>query len=174
MRFGQILRSSIYKPWEPYYIDYAKLKKLLREDRTIAGGSSRNPTDEWTELDEETFVQELTEVQLKKVNEFYNSTYRSFEGRIKGCEKRLEKVIQSDDDEAKKSNFDAIVHELDGISKEVNELKKYCQVNFTGFFKAAKKHDRKRGETYRIRAVLQARMEPLSFMSDDFSSLLYR
>ncbi|MCJ1350706.1 MAG: Phosphate metabolism transcription protein [Icmadophila ericetorum] len=164
MRFGQILRSSIYEPWQSHYIDYAKLKGLLREDKA----------DKWTEDDEEKFVLELTEVELQKVNEFYLNTYESLLNRISECGEKLKKVAQLDNDQVKKDHFNEILRELEGINKEVNELKKYCQVNFTGFFKAAKKHDRKRGDTYRVRTVLEARLQPLRFKSDDFSSLVFR
>ena len=55
MRFGQTLQTSVYPPWKAQYIDYPKLKKLLRENE--AG-------QQWTEGDEEAFVHELINVQL--------------------------------------------------------------------------------------------------------------
>ena len=55
MKFGQTLKKSIYKPWEASYIDYGKLKQLLREDNV-------DDNDGWTEDDEGAFVEELINV----------------------------------------------------------------------------------------------------------------
>jgi len=67
MRFGRTLRTQIYPPWKDKYIDYDKLKTLLREKETTPQGEDGR---EWTEKDEEDFVQELINVQLEKVNQF--------------------------------------------------------------------------------------------------------
>src|SRR2546423_7501059 len=89
MRFGRTLRAQIYPPWKDQYIDYGKLKNLLREDETTPqGGEAR----EWTEQDEEAFVQELVNVQLDKVNQFHVDTYKSLKGRTSACEAKLEPV----------------------------------------------------------------------------------
>ncbi|KAI5303013.1 Phosphate metabolism transcription protein, partial [Ascosphaera pollenicola] len=50
----------------------------------------------------------------------------------------------------------------------------YCRINFTGFLKAAKKHDRKRGTLYKVRPLLQVRLAELPFDSEDYSPFLYR
>ena len=52
MRFGKTLSSSIHPPWKDKYIEYDKLKKLLREDETSPQG--RGPGESgWTEKDED-------------------------------------------------------------------------------------------------------------------------
>ena len=33
MKFGTTLRRSVYSPWKAQYIDYDKLKKLLKEQQ---------------------------------------------------------------------------------------------------------------------------------------------
>jgi SPX domain protein involved in polyphosphate accumulation len=175
MRFGKTLRTQIYPPWKGKYIDYGKLKTLLREDETTPEGEDGR---EWTEQDEEDFVQELINVQLDKVNQFQVDTYKSLRDRTSECEVKLEPVAVSANDgqEPKdaKAIAEEILKELDGISKEVSELEKYSRLNFTGFLKAAKKHDRKRGTKYRVRPILQVRLSQLPFNSEDYSPLLYR
>jgi SPX domain protein involved in polyphosphate accumulation len=49
MRFGRTLEKSIYQPWRDNYIDYAKLKKLLREDDSASNSPNRQTSDRWTE-----------------------------------------------------------------------------------------------------------------------------
>lgn len=169
MKFGQTLSSSIYKPWKDQYIDYAKLKKLLREAE-----AEKNPV--WTEEDEETFVNELTNVELEKVNKHQVDTAKELEQRLKACEEKLQPIAVQDAPPAGvgKAIAEDTIKELDKISDEITELKKYSRVNYTGFLKAAKKHDRKRGLKYRVRPLLQVRMSQLPFNSEDYSPLLYR
>ena len=191
MRFGRTLRNSIYEPWTSNYIDYAKLKQLLREDDpSVEDGRG------WTEDDEGRFVEELVNVQLEKVNAFQAETYKGLRERTSDCESRLEKEAgsktedketsgQSDDQDEKQaseqeekrqedSKLQQVLKELDSISKEINELQKYSRINYTGFLKAVKKHDRRRGSKYRVRPLVQVRLAALPFNSEDYSPLLYR
>ncbi|OOF96175.1 hypothetical protein ASPCADRAFT_207533 [Aspergillus carbonarius ITEM 5010] len=181
MRFGKTLRNSIYPPWAGNYIDYHRLKVLLREHDVIGDGSDSESTP-WTEQDEEAFVQELINVQLDKVNAFQMETLQQLRERTTTCETRLRPLTTSTDDEApaavedeeKKRVASDVMQELDGITKEVTELEKYSRINFTGFLKAAKKHDRKRGTRYRVKPLLQVRLSQLPFNSEDYSPLVRR
>ncbi|ODH52897.1 hypothetical protein GX48_00764 [Paracoccidioides brasiliensis] len=182
MRFGHTLEKSIYPPWKNHYIDYNKLKRLLREHETK--GSSQDGSDdetpEWTEQDEENFVQELINVQLDKVNAFQVNTYKQLRDRTSQCEAKLEPLVtkedgtQVEDADRRKEIARSAMKDLDSITKEVSELEKFSRINFTGFLKAAKKHDRKRGTLYKVKPLLQVRLSHLPFNSEDYSPLLYR
>ena len=178
MRFGSTLRNAIYEPWESHYIDYSKLKRLLREDEP-----KQKKEKEWTEQDEGAFVEELVNVQLEKVHGFQAETYRLLQERTSKCQSRLDRIVESGGvgDESNASNTDEdtmtlneVSEELDNITKDVNELEKFSRINFTGFLKAVKKHDRKRGSKYRVRPLLQVRLAALPFNSEDYSPLLYQ
>lgn len=181
MRFGKTLRNSVYERWRDNYIDYMKLKSLLREDE-----APDSKSEGWTDDDEGRFVEELVNVQLEKVNAFQLKTYNELRERIEKCESRLEEVVvpkltnrdrdgdPEDSKEGKKSTLQEVERELNSISSEINELEKYSRVNYTGFLKAAKKHDRRRGSKYRVRPLLQVRLAALPFNSEDYSPLLYR
>ena len=188
MHFEETLKKSIYKPWKFNYIDYAKLKRLLRDDDNAADDGSRGKIGDekkiWTEADEGAFVEELVNVQLERVNAFQADTYSALQERTSKCEARLEPLLAHGDkpagsndiavNENKEKELDGILGELDGISREISELEKYSRINYTGFLKAAKKHDRKRGSNYKVRPLLQVRLAALPFNSEDYSPLLYR
>ncbi|TPX24865.1 Phosphate metabolism transcription protein [Coccidioides immitis] len=175
MRFGKTLKSSIYAPWKDHYIDYHKLKRLLREHEPKSDGADT----QWTEDDEENFVQELVNIQLDKVNAFQVETYKQLRDRTSECEATLEPLtLDADVSHIEEQQRETIAREalekLDGIIKELSELEKFSRINFTGFLKAAKKHDRRRGARYRVRPLLQVRLSQLPFNSEDYSPLLYR
>ena len=189
IRFGKTLKQSIYPPWRDNYVDYAKLKKLLREDDSAESSTK----DVWTEEDKGAFVDELVNVQLEKVHAFHKETYENLRERTAACEATLDDVAVADvqehdgttaasgngkravpSEQEKQKIMNEVLKELDNITKETNELEKYARINHTGFLKAAKKHDRKRGQSYRVRPLLQVRLSALPFNKEDYSPLLYR
>jgi SPX domain protein involved in polyphosphate accumulation len=141
--------------------------------------------DQWTERDESAFVDELVNVQLEKVHKFQTSTFERLRNEAAACESLLEPLgvkameqTSSDrkeipEDERQKVLKDAL-EKLNKITKEMNELEKYSRINYTGFLKAAKKHDRKRGQSYRVLPLLRVRLLALPFNNEDYSPLLYR
>lgn len=191
MRFGQTLKAAVYSPWKDNYLDYAKLKKLLREDVP----QNEPDADKWTEDDEGNFVDELVNVQLEKVHAFHKDTLEKLRDRTGKCEAKLDTIAVADvaekesaenangesngkkampSDAEKRKILDEVHNELDSVSKEVSELEKYSRINYAGFLKAAKKHDRRRGTSYRVRPLLQVRLSALPFNKEDYSPLLYR
>ena len=185
MRFGETLRSAIYEPWKSNYIDYTKLKILLREDDVTTdesrGKSKAKAKASWTEQDESTFVDELVNVQLEKVDTFHNETHSRLREATSTCESQLEQIAKSSNDEESEEVEEKdvavlkdVLKKLDNVTAEINQLEKYRRVNYTGFLKAAKKHDRLRGSKYRVRPLLQVRLAAMPFHSEDYSSLLYR
>jgi SPX domain protein involved in polyphosphate accumulation len=187
MKFGATLRKSIYPPWEDQYVDYDKLKRLLRED----------DDKPWTSDDDTKFTEELANVQLDKVYNFKQDKAQKLRERTTACEKKLEPLAvglkveeNKDGEEASSENRDTsktelepeererllneVLSELDGITKEVKELESYGRINYTAMIKATKKHDKLRGRSYRLRPFMNARLTEKPIHSEDQSSLLYR
>jgi SPX domain protein involved in polyphosphate accumulation len=194
MRFGSTLRKAIYPPWRANYIDYDKLKKLLKENESNDGEE-----DVWTSEDESAFVDELVNVQLEKVHQFQTEMSQSLRDRTTACEKKLEPLAAGIKSEKGKDKAEAngkqkeegekkpevkpeerekllkeSLKELDQITKETNELEKYSRINYTALFKATKKHDRIRGNSYKLRPFLESRLTALPLNTEDYSPLLYR
>ena len=92
MRYGRTLQQSIYAPWKDKYIDYAKLKKLLRDDESAPNSPATNTPNQWTDEDESAFVDELVNVQLEKVHQFHKDTYEKLRDRTAKCEAKLDTV----------------------------------------------------------------------------------
>jgi SPX domain protein involved in polyphosphate accumulation len=170
MRFGKTLRESIYAPWKDQYIDYPKLKSLLREDKY------EDDEVPWTEDDENRFCDEIFNVQLEKVAEFQGETVKSLKDRVDAAFEKLKDLAPVEgkpEGEITTARLRELEAELDAITKELKELKKYSNVNYTGFLKIVKKHDRKRGDRYKVRPMMQLSLSKRPFNSEQgYSPLL--
>ncbi|KAH8907137.1 SPX-domain-containing protein [Coniochaeta sp. PMI_546] len=163
MRFGKTLRQSIYAPWKDKYIDYGKLKSLLRDDK------SEDEDGPWTEEDENRFCDEIFNTQLEKVAQFQEETVNKLRERVDAAFEKLKSLSPADDkgkSDISPEQLKDFEKELDDITNEVKELKKYSNINYTGFLKIVKKHDRKRGERYRIRPMMQVSLSKRPFNSE--------
>jgi SPX domain protein involved in polyphosphate accumulation/uncharacterized membrane protein YidH (DUF202 family) len=164
MRFGKTLRLSVYPPWQDKYIDYAKLKSILRENE---------PDDEetpWTEEDENRFCEEIFNVQLDKVAEFQAEQVENLRRRIDSAFDKLKELPTAEEGKPKPDTdpqqLKDLEAELDAITNEVKELQKYSNLNYTGFLKIVKKHDRKRGDRYKIRPMMMVSLAKRPFNSE--------
>ncbi|KAK2772398.1 vacuolar transporter chaperone 2 [Colletotrichum kahawae] len=180
MRFGKTLRQAIYAPWKDKYIDYAKLKSLLREDKYDDEDVA------WTEEDENRFCDEIFNTQLEKVAQFQEETFNALKDRIDAAFEKLKDLAppasegeEQDGSEVKKADaataqkLKDIEAELDKITTEISELKKYSNINYTGFLKIVKKHDRRRGDRYKVRPMMQLSLSQRPFNSEQgYSPLL--
>ncbi|KAJ2992378.1 hypothetical protein NUW58_g2190 [Xylaria curta] len=170
MRFGKTLRGSIYPPWKDEYMDYSKLKSMLRED------TSDEDDVLWTEDDENRFCDEIFNVQLDKVAQFQTKTASGLQQRADAAFESLRGLAPSDDkskSDITNSRLEELRAELDAIVNEVKELKKYSGLNYTGFLKIAKKHDRKRGDRYKVRPMMRVSLSEHGLNSEQrFSPLL--
>ncbi|KAG5958765.1 hypothetical protein E4U58_005255 [Claviceps cyperi] len=176
MRFGKTLRLATYAPWKGEYIDYAKLKSLLREDKFD------DDSVPWTEDDENRFCEEIFNVQLEKVARFQQEQVDSLKRRADVVFEKLKEFAPDEGSSTKEATargdadvakLRALEKELDDITNGVRELKKYSSINYTGFLKIVKKHDRKRGDRYKVRPMMQLSLAQRPFNSEQgYSPLL--
>lgn len=173
MRFGKTLRQAVYAPWKDKYIDYSKLKSLLHEDKFD------DDSVPWTEDDENRFCEEIFNVQLEKVARFQQERFDALKQRADVAFDKLKELAPAEGDkeagrgDGNAANPKALEKELDDITNEVKELKKYSSINYTGFLKIVKKHDRKRGDRYKVRPMMQLSLAQRPFNSEQgYSPLL--
>ncbi len=171
MRFGKTLRQSVYPPWKDKYIDYAKLKGILRE------GKLDDEDEPWTEESENLFCDEIFNVQLEKVAQFQAEKIEELRRRVDDAFETLKELPPAEEgkpkDEAEIQRLKDLEAELDTVTNEVKELQKYSNLNYTGFLKIVKKHDRKRGNRYRVRPIMMVSLNKRPFNSEQaYSPLL--
>ncbi|RMY19046.1 hypothetical protein D0867_04919 [Hortaea werneckii] len=179
MRFGQQLRSSLIKDWYYYYIDYEGLKKSLQpvpENTNASGARKKSSSQAWSEEDEQRFVNHLEE-ELDKVFTFQRVKSQEIIRRINASEKEVNEVIARSQaagqgDERAKANapteeeFSLLEEDLSDIIADVHDLAKFTQLNYTGFQKIIKKHDKQ--TNWHLKPVFAARLNARPFFKDDY------
>lgn len=185
MRFGKTLQTSEYQPWQDKYLDYSKLKSMLREDDYGMSDGA------WNDDDETKFSDEIFNVQLEKVAAFHESKFRELRDRVDAAFEKLKDLAPSKGEgassqEAKTSilsqrsditvqRLKELESELDDITNEINQLKRYSNLNYTGFLKIVKKHDRKRGLRYKMRPLMMKSLSDRPFNSEQaYAPMVHR
>ncbi|RLV95535.1 Vacuolar transporter chaperone 2 [Spathaspora sp. JA1] len=157
MLFGTKLDREIYQPWKQHYIKYNHLKKLLKEGVILKNN--------WTDKDEQTFVSALDE-NLEQVFGFQHEKFDELNDELN----HLQSLTESTKDDFNVPSFSS---KLDSILEQAQLLEHFQRLNYTGFIKIVKKHDRLH-PNYSVKALLNVRLKKLPFHSEDYSPLLYK
>ncbi|KAF3941532.1 hypothetical protein ABW19_dt0203294 [Dactylella cylindrospora] len=189
MKFGQHLRTGLIKEYNDYYIDYDGLKNELKR-RLYPPNSQYKPPNpkEWSENDEAGFVAAL-EAELDKVYTFQKVRASDIVRRIKGAEQEVEAVIKllerntrrrasvaagtpdtETESEPNEEEFELLEADLSDVISDVHDLAKYVQLNYTGFQKIVKKHDKQTG--WILRPVFAARLNAKPFFKDNYDAFI--
>ncbi|CAH6718724.1 vacuolar transporter chaperone 4 [[Candida] jaroonii] len=161
MKFGETLRKSLIKEYSFYYIDYDelkhKLKKLLKTN-----------DNEWKNEFEEEFLNEL-ETQLDKVYSFTKVKSTEVKRRLKDADKSVTKLI-SNIATAHDDEFLILENEINDVIADVYDLARFTRLNYTGFQKIVKKHDKL--TKFHLRPIFQVRLNSKPFFKDNYDILI--
>lgn len=157
MLFNGKLQNEMYGPWKDYYLNYIKLKKLLKEEVIIQNA--------WTERDEQNFVSAL-DSDLENVYTFQQNTYDELNEALDQLQAKTE---------SPSADFDvqAFTSKLELVLNQTQELNRFQRLNYSGFTKIVKKHDRLH-PPYSVKPLLNVRLKSLPFHSEDYSPLLFK
>jgi len=150
MKYGRELQENVFAPWRLSYMAYDVLKMELK---------SRQEDHPWTTQDESDFIQ-LLDNELSKVHDFVNAKLAEIDARITYCERTIQ-TIQKNPSMSSETNYTIMDEALTEILFDVNDLAKFTRVNFVGFQKILKKHDKWTGLDLKQTYVRQLREKPL-------------
>ncbi|KAG2219768.1 hypothetical protein INT45_008599 [Circinella minor] len=156
MKFGSRLKDAIYPEWREYYIDYDGLKKKLRK------AEKDRP---FTEKDETEFV-EVLDNNLEKIYAFHQQKLEEITSRIDSWDQAI--ASQPPDS----SEMGRIQENINAIADDVNRLARFSRLNYTGFLKMVKKHDRH--TNYILRPMFMVRLNQCPFWKQDDDALLIK
>ncbi|OQE39374.1 hypothetical protein PENCOP_c007G06444 [Penicillium coprophilum] len=187
MRFGEYLRSSMIKEYYPYYIAYDELKKALKTDFVDepTSDNTKPARKEWTEEDETHFVS-LLESELEKVFLFQKRKSEEIVARIQESEVEVNDVVSRLDNSADSrrqstrsarsvptdADFLMLEQVLSDIIADVHDLAKFTQLNYTGFQKIIKKHDKQ--THWYLKPVFATRLKAKPFFKDNYDAFVIK
>ncbi|KAL2440755.1 Vacuolar transporter chaperone complex subunit 4 [Exophiala dermatitidis] len=175
MKFGQQLRQSLIKDYYWHYIAYDDLKDALKKPFVNGKNGEREP---WTDDDEAAFIRQL-EAELDKVYTFQKLKSQEIISRIKAAEAEVKQVIErhenqnspdAESDEDLEQDFELLEADLSDIIADVHDLAKFTQLNYTGFQKIIKKHDKQTGLI--LRPSFATRLKAKPFFQDNYDAFV--
>ncbi|KAL4910331.1 hypothetical protein BDW74DRAFT_173787 [Aspergillus multicolor] len=184
--FGEHLRSSMIKEYYWNYINYEGLKKALKTGYVTEPTPENTKPDRraWTEDDERHFVT-LLESELDKVFKFQQYKSEEIVRRIQESDKDVDDVVTrlNNSNEARNNGrqsvnppsdeeFLMLEQVLSDIIADVHDLAKFTQLNYTGFQKIIKKHDKQ--TQWHLKPVFAARLNAKPFFKDNYDAFVVK
>ena len=145
--------------------------------RTDSTGTrpSRRPIVRRTDDDEQRFVKEL-ESELDKVFTFQKVKSQEIIQRIKAAEAEVNLVISKSDsrgpDAPTEEDYILLEDDLSEIIADVHDLAKFTQLNYTGFTKIIKKHDKQ--TKWQLKPVFATRLKAKPFFKDNYDAFIVK
>jgi len=161
MKFGQQMLESMVKEWEPYYMRYNLLKKIIKklEERHVSSPQERSyflsisippstnaaaqPQEGSLEAGDPSPMQEeffkTLEKDMKSVQDFTDRRLQIMRDMLEAARQLVQKANET----RQTKDRDTAKAALDNLGEEVLRLEKFVNLNFTGFQKILKKHDRR-------------------------------
>ena len=169
MKFGQHLRPSLIRNYSFYYIAYDDLKHQLKK-------SLKDNDGQWTNELEEEFLS-LLEQELDKVYSFTKVKNTEVNRRIKDAEKYVYEVVgalqnKNSAPTPQEQDFEDLEDELSDIIADVHDMAKFERLNYTGFQKIVKKHDKT--TKFHLKPIFQVRLNAKPFFKDNYDNLIVK
>ncbi|VEU20751.1 DEKNAAC101625 [Brettanomyces naardenensis] len=170
MKFGETLKSSLLKEFTYYYIQYDELKHFIKH-----GLDETNK--KWSGQLEEEFVNRLEE-ELSKIFDFTTLKEEEINRRIADVEKLVNKTVENsrnanaEEMEYYEQDYEDLEDELRDIISSVYDLNTFTQLNYTGFQKILKKHDKQ--TKYILKPIYQSRLDAKPFYKTNTDEMIVK
>lgn len=166
MKFGEHLSKSLIRQYSYYYIAYDDLKNELEENL-------HKNNDQWNQELETAFLESL-EIELDKVYSFCKVKNSEVTRRVKDVQREVQRTVSLLDSNTPPTelDFEILEEELSDIIADVHDLAKFSRLNYTGFQKIIKKHDKKTG--FILKPIFQVRLDSKPFFKENYDELVVK
>lgn len=171
MKFGETLKSSLIKDYAFYYVCYDELKYDLKK-------GLEDTDNAWSNAHEEQFLGKL-EAELDKVYNFFRLKHKEILRRVKESESLVNRTVEAsknatDEEELQffEQDFQDLEEELSDIIADVHDLNTFARLNYIGFQKILKKHDKL--TSFILKPIFQARLNTKAFFKDNLDALIVK
>jgi glycerophosphoryl diester phosphodiesterase len=135
MKFGKTLRVSVFESWSAYYIDYKRLKQVLRSNIPNGNGNPSDISDVWDRFD-------------SLLRKYVTVTLSFYEASISGCESVLDAIVEElalKDMAAVLVTSTAMQTRTKNAINMLSQLSEFYGINYTALRKIAKKWQKRHG-----------------------------
>jgi len=190
MKFGKYLEINKEREWSEFYIDYKGMKEVIKivadsvtdshasialDGKTQGVVSLSVPS--LTKSDEEfagKYVEEdffsKLEMNIRKVQNFTHQKVTAIRKDLADIDARVEAYLKTED--KSKSELKSLKKDVSEIGTTFIRLEKFVNMNFTGFYKILKKHDKSLPLSQPCRPFYMARLHNQSWVRGDYSNVL--
>ena len=200
MKFGEYLANQVHAPWQAHYLDYDQLKELIKslEDQfLLMNVTDTTMTNKGTSLTvppqtnargmpvgrssssfgEKPVTQEdfykCIEKEMKKIEEFTRAQVKEVRAILSEVETKISSFHQMLMTDKVKSDLQRDLALRIGAAGELFlTLEKYVNLNFMGFHKILKKHDRRLPNP--CKTFFVGRLYEQSWIKGDFSDVFVK
>lgn len=148
------------------YLDYDGLKREIKK-------RLKDADNVWTEDAEAAFVQ-ILEGELDKVFTFQKVKSNEIIRRIETVDREVDQTIKAlhSANPPPAEVFETLEEEVSDVIADVHDLSKFNQLNYTGFTKIIKKHDKQTG--WHLRPIFAARLNAKPFYRTNYDSTVVK
>ena len=166
MKFGEHLSKPLIRQYSYFYISYDDLKTELEDNLSKNNG-------QWTQELETDFLESL-EIELDKVYTFCKVKHSEVFRRVKEVQEQVQHTVRllDSNNPPTQLDFEILEEELSDIIADVHDLAKFSRLNYTGFQKIIKKHDKKTG--FILKPVFQVRLDSKPFFKENYDELVVK
>lgn len=183
MKFGEYLRTQKAPEWQDYYIDYDQLKQMIKEleeihlavapvNQRIASLSVPVPTNAAgmpvEPMSQEKFYAFL-EQEMRKIEQFTKKQVDEIRRVLNDSERKINVALAGLTAKSE-AELEALKVQIEQAGEDFLKLEKYVNLNFMGFHKILKKHDKHLPNP--CRAFYTARLHEQSWVRGDYSDVL--
>ncbi|CAI4525711.1 CNT_collapsed_G0027790.mRNA.1.CDS.1 [Saccharomyces cerevisiae] len=128
---------------------------------------------QWTQELETDFLESL-EIELDKVYTFCKVKHSEVFRRVKEVQEQVQHTVRllDSNNPPTQLDFEILEEELSDIIADVHDLAKFSRLNYTGFQKIIKKHDKKTG--FILKPVFQVRLDSKPFFKENYDELVVK
>ncbi|KAG0079109.1 hypothetical protein BGZ92_001197 [Podila epicladia] len=165
MKFGSQLKANRAPHWKFHFVDYDGLKALLK---------AKSHGREFTEQDEAQFEKQLL-TELDKVASFQTLKLGEVQRRTEHCEYTIQQhQLSGSSEKLTLASFVATESEINKITKDLQDLARFQQLNYTAFLKIIKKHDKHTSGFSSLRITFMNHLQTKPFHKESFAPFVSR
>ncbi|GAA6054074.1 hypothetical protein NBRC10513_006106 [Rhodotorula toruloides] len=196
MKFGATIKDALYQDWQASYIDYGGLKRFIKDRQAKHQWDDADEADFIkalaSELDkvvkfQESKIAELTdkitnyESEVKDLIAAADASHQpqrsNGDGEAEGEDGDVEAGGADDDslsdtsDDEFEDRFVDLEEDLANVIADVHDLGHFSHLNYTGFVKIVKKHDKRTGFTLKGQ-FMRDFLEKRPFYKENYDSII--